>query len=219
MPACAVAARRCALVFWFCWSNCNGTVDYFVYFAGPLNSGRTNTLCNFFYPGFGMAASFCFASCFGRHMILSKKIRQQTMNPKIILCHLLVLTGGLFGCATKPESIDQLVAGLSATSGIYLNGFPDGSNLPPSASTEELVSEAFRVTDFDPGRVTSFRILEIRPVVVSEGVIQHLYTAILADTNLARKIVLMGYIKGEGSTTAYWWRRIYNADSPNARCY
>jgi hypothetical protein len=75
------------------------------------------------------------------------------------------------------------------------------------------------VTDFDLGRMTSFRILEIRPVLVSEGVIQHLYTAILADTNLGRKIVLMGYIKGEGSTTAYWWRRIYNADSPNDRYY
>jgi hypothetical protein len=142
------------------------------------------------------------------------------MKPKLILCLALVLSGGLFGCATKPDSFDRLAADLSATSGLYLNGFPDGSNLPQSASPEELVSEAFRQTDFDPGRVTSYQILKIRQVLISEGsAYQRTYTAVLADTNLGRKIVLMRYNKGDDSTAAGWWRRIYDADSPLSRYY
>jgi hypothetical protein len=138
------------------------------------------------------------------------------MKPKLILCLALVLSGGLFGCVTKSDSIDRLVADLSATSGFYLNGFPDGSNLPQSASPKELVSEAFRQADFDPGRVTSYRILKIRQVQVNEGnIIYHHYTAVLADTNLGKKIVLMHYDKAEGG----WWRRIYNADKPIRRYY
>lgn len=139
-------------------------------------------------------------------------------TPLILSLAVALVCGGL-GCATKPDSIDRLVAALSAASGLYLNGFPRGSSLPQSASNEQLVIEAFRTTEFDPGRVTKYRILKIRHVSVGEGSFSHMYTAILADTNLGKKIVLTCYVKGDGSTAGYWWRRIYGVDPSNLRYY
>jgi len=139
----------------------------------------------------------------------------RAMKPKLILCLALVLSGGLFGCATKPDEIDGLVADLSSSHGIWLNGFPPPSvDLRQSATFQQVVAEVFRKADFDPGRVTSYRILKTRRVQIADNYPES-YIAVLADTNLGKKIVLMYY----DQTGRYWWRRIYNVNSPDDRWY
>jgi hypothetical protein len=138
------------------------------------------------------------------------------MKPKLILCLALVLSGGLFGCATKPDAIDLFVANLSADNGVWQNGF-DTAVVTKAATPEEVVSETFRMAEFQRGRVTNYQILKIRKVHIDYQ--RDTYTAILVDTNLGRMIVLMEYIQGKDSTPGHWWRRIYSAFPAIERLY
>jgi hypothetical protein len=135
---------------------------------------------------------------------------------KLILCLALVLSGGLFGCSTKPDAIDLFVANLSADHGNWENG-TDVLRPTNAASPEEVVSETFKVAAFQRGRVTNYQILKIRKVHIDYS--PDTYTAVLVDTNLGRMIVLMQYIKGKDSTPGHWWRRIYSAFPAIERLY
>ena len=138
------------------------------------------------------------------------------MKPKLILCLALVLSGGLFGCVTKPDAIDLFVANLSADNGVWQNGFD--TDLATKATTpKEVVSETFRIAEFERGRVTNYQILKMRKVHIDYS--PDTYTAVLVDTNLGRMIVLMQYIKGKDSTSGHWWRRIYSAFPAIERLY
>ncbi|MGD0252484.1 MAG: hypothetical protein ABSC01_07280 [Verrucomicrobiota bacterium] len=138
------------------------------------------------------------------------------MKNKLILCLVLVLSGGLFGCATKPDAIDLFVANLSADHGLWQNGI-EANRVTQAKTPEEVVSETFRIAGFQRGRVTNYQILKIRKVHIDY--LPDTYTAVLVDTNLGRMIVLMQYIKGKGSTSGHWWRRIYSAFPAIERLY
>jgi hypothetical protein len=138
------------------------------------------------------------------------------MKPKLILCLALVLSGSLFGCATKPDAIELFVANLSADHGLWLNGL-DADRVTKATTPEEVVSETFNVAEFQRGRVTNYQILKIRKVHIDYP--PDTYTAVLVDTNLGKMIVLMQYIKGKDSTPGHWWRRIYSAFPAIERLY
>ena len=141
---------------------------------------------------------------------------EQTMKPKLVLCLALVLSGGLLGCVTKPDAIDLFVANLSADNGVWHNGI-DTDVVTKAATPEEVVSETFRMAEFQRGRVTNYQILKIRKVHIDYQ--RDAYTAVLVDTNLGRMIVLMQYIEGKDSTSGHWWRRIYSASPAIERLY
>ena len=118
--------------------------------------------------------------------------------------------------STKPDATDLFVAALSANGGLWLNGI-DAVHVSQAPSPAEVVSETFRTAKFEAGLMTSYQILNIRKVHIGE--FPDAYTAVLADTNLGRMIVLMQYIKGNGSTSGHWWWRIYDASPPIKRLY
>jgi hypothetical protein len=138
------------------------------------------------------------------------------LKPKIIFCLALVLSGVLFGCATKPDAIDLFVANLSADHGLWQNGL-DTDVVTKAVTPEEVVSETFRTAEFERGRVTNYQILKIRKVHIDY--LPDTYTTVLVETNLGRMIVLMQYIKGKDSTPGHWWRRIYSAFPAIERLY
>lgn len=114
----------------------------------------------------------------------------------------ILLAALMAGCATKPDPINQCVAKLSG--GIFLNGFPSGVDVPPTASMHEMISRIFQVRY--PGRVTKFKILEVRQVHIIDAPLPendpasqqkdgpNEYTAVLVDTNIGQKIIIMRYV-------------------------
>jgi hypothetical protein len=112
----------------------------------------------------------------------------------------------LVGCAPKPDPIDFLVKDLSSSS-LWDNGIFPMLGLPETASIEQVVSETFKKTGFDKGQVTSFKILRVRQVHI-HGSLPDLYTAVLVQTDLGEKIVLLKY-QGDA---AGWWSRVYDAN-------
>jgi hypothetical protein len=115
--------------------------------------------------------------------------------------------------STRPDAIDSFVAALSADGWLWENGM-DAIRVTQATTPEEVVSETLRMAKFEAGLVTSYQILNIREVHIPDTC-----TAVLVDTNLGRMIVLMQYIKGNGSTPGHWWRRIYDANPPIKRLY
>jgi len=118
--------------------------------------------------------------------------------------------------STKSDAIDVFVATLSANGGLWINGI-DRMDVLQATSPAEVVSETFRTAKFEAGLMTSYRIVDTRKVHIVE--FPGAYTAVLADTNLGRMIVLMEYVEGKGSTPGHWWRRIYDANPPIKRLY
>jgi hypothetical protein len=137
------------------------------------------------------------------------------MKPKLLLC-LALLLGMVAGCSSTPQAppdaIDRLADDLKSTDGLWLNGFPPAFtvNLPPTATTSNVVAAVFHKTLFDPGRVKQYTILETRRVNIPEGTLPCHYTMVLAKTNLGEKIVVIRYSKADSC----WWHRAYDADSP-----
>ena len=110
-------------------------------------------------------------------------------------------TGAAGTIDTAVDPIDQLVEKLSA-SPLWQNGrYPD-LDLPKTASTDEIVARVFEVTGLDQGYAKVQRILETRLVQIRGDSLGN-YTAVLVDTDLGRKIVLLQY----GSTG--WWSRVF----------
>jgi hypothetical protein len=120
------------------------------------------------------------------------------------------------GCATKPDPINRCVAQLSG--GIFLNGFPSGVAVPPTASMHEIISRIFQARY--PGQVTKFKILEVRQVHIGDAPLPendsasqkmdgpNEYTAVLADTNIGQKIIIMRYVNKQ-----VMFQRVFDSNS------
>ena len=137
------------------------------------------------------------------------------------LALLLAILGVLCGCAAKqessiaatpkpqraqPDSIETLVARLSSSHGLWVNGLYPTLDLPATASTEQVVARVFQMTGFDKGHVSSHRILETRLVRIGDSFPDATYTAVLVETDLGRKIVLLQHSSPSGG----WWSRVYD---------
>ena len=105
------------------------------------------------------------------------------------------------------DPIDALVARLSATYGLWENGRSPVISLPATASTEQVVSNVFRMTN--PGTVTNYQILKIREMRIT-GSLPDKYTAVLVDASAGRKIVLLRKYNENGPNA--WWSRVFDAD-------
>ncbi len=126
--------------------------------------------------------------------------------------YLSIIAALLTGCAREPESraaastpqivaadpIDQLVTRLSATHGLWHNGRCMPINLPETAAPEQVLEQIFKISSFDKGRVTTYKILAIREVHIDGG----LYTAAFVQTDLGKKIALF--------TAGGFWNRVYD---------
>lgn len=102
----------------------------------------------------------------------------------------------------SPDPIEQLVAKLSATHGLWVNGRSPIIRLPEPATPEQILEQVFKMTGFDKGHVKDFKILQSRDVQITGGS----YSAALVQTDLCRKIVLF--------TAGGAWSRVYDADEP-----
>jgi len=118
----------------------------------------------------------------------------------------------LIGCDSTPDQIDRLVADLSSSNGMWLNGYQSIIHLPDSASPKQVVAQIFKEAEFDAGqrtstteRVTSYKILKIRQVHIPSHGESDLYTAVLVQTDRGEKIILLR--RGDG-----WWWRYYDAN-------
>jgi hypothetical protein len=123
-----------------------------------------------------------------------------------------IVAAGLIGCAKNPDPIDRLVADLSASHGLWVNGGYPQLKLPDNASSDEVIKRFFEKVGFDEGHVTNYGILTIREVEI-QNAWENPYTAALVETNLGEKIVLFRY---EGNRIGWWCRafdanRIYSA--------
>jgi hypothetical protein len=124
----------------------------------------------------------------------------------------IIIAAFWVSCARTPDAIDRLVADLSSTHGMWLNGYFHDVKLPRTASTEQVVEQYFREAVFDTGRanapltrVTNYKILKIRQVHIPDFNESDSYTAVLVQTNFGQKIILLK--RGDG-----WWSRAYDAN-------
>lgn len=122
-----------------------------------------------------------------------------------------IVTALLIGCVATPDPIDQLVARLSqqavpgrvSATFSWDSGISPVLGLPPTASTDEVVSKAMKMGGHS--QVTDYKILKIRTVREERGDLPHEYTAVLIQTPNGQKIVLFKYIPSFG-----WWSRVYD---------
>ena len=135
---------------------------------------------------------------------------------------LLLICGWLVGCvtATKPQAklsdpVDQLVAKLSSDE-LWMNGYFNAIDLPPSASAESVLTEFYQyrgqkehVTHLFPKLfVATYQIIEIRQVQIGSTLGDKNFIAVLVDTNLGKKIVLLQY----ENQNSKWWSRSSDAN-------
>ena len=118
-----------------------------------------------------------------------------------------IIAALLSGCATTPDPIDHLVADLSATHGFWTNGIGRDIVLLKTASTEQVVEQVFKTAIFEKGRVTTYKILKVRQVHIQVNT-PELYTAVLVQTDLGKKITLFRFQEHFGN----WWYRVYDAN-------
>ena len=119
-----------------------------------------------------------------------------------------IVTGLLLaGCASASDPIDRLVADLSSTHGMWQNGITRMVKLPKTAATEQVVEQFFKDALFENGKITSCKILKIRQIHIPDPGGNDLYTAVLCETALGEKIVLLKW--GSGNV---WWSRAYDAN-------
>lgn len=104
------------------------------------------------------------------------------------------------------DPIEALVERLSLTHGMWVNGFAPKIDLPANAPTNQILEQMFKVIGFNNGRVTSYQIVEMRQVRIHGGFQDTNFMAVLVETNLGRKVVLLQHqISSVG-----WWSRTYD---------
>jgi hypothetical protein len=104
------------------------------------------------------------------------------------------------------DPIDRLVASLSSD-GMWQNGLFKPVDLPPSATPAEVLFQVDKLTGlYQGGKLTSYQIIEVRQVQIGSNQTGGKFTAVLLDTNLGKKIVLL---QNQGSKTG-WWSRVYD---------
>jgi len=110
------------------------------------------------------------------------------------------------GSKEPTDAIQALVDRLSADpTGEWMNSLHPNLDLPPSATVEEVIDRMFQVVSLDHDRVTEFRVLELRGVVIGEQSAQR-YNAARIYTNQGQKIVLFRREQQD------WWTRIYDVE-------
>jgi hypothetical protein len=114
--------------------------------------------------------------------------------------YILPITSGL--TEHMNNSVDNLVTILSSNP-LWQNGVSPTIDLPPTASTEQVIAKYFESVSFDEGKVSSTNILEIRNVQI-RGSLPDSYTAVRVSTNLGEKIVLLQY------SGKMWWSKVYD---------
>lgn len=97
------------------------------------------------------------------------------------------------------DPIDQLVARLSASHGMWNMGLSSGVNMPKTATPEEVIKR--RIPEGAHYKILSMRQIHIPGTVGAET-----YTAALIQADSGQKIVIAGYIQAVG-----WWTRVYDA--------
>ena len=107
------------------------------------------------------------------------------------------------GMAADP--IAQLVGRLSATHGLWHNGLFPSIDLPAHAPVEQVLSRVFQLSAFNTGRVSEHHVLQARQIEIP-GEVQGRYTALLVQTNLGRKIVILKF----SGLEVGWWSRVYD---------
>lgn len=107
-----------------------------------------------------------------------------------------------------PDAIDWLIAELGSSDG-WGSGIVSSVNLPETALTEEVVSNAFKQQERLYKRQIEYKILESRKVEFPGT--REKYTAALAQTSVGQKIVLFKYDGKIGEMEIGWWYRIYDA--------
>lgn len=125
----------------------------------------------------------------------------------------------LFSCCLRgasTNSIDELVQRLDASNGLWMNGISPVIELSSNATPREVLETAAEKTSWGPGRINTFRIIEVRPIKLKhwQGVrIQdretgkfweaNSCTAISLESNLGPKILLIRF-------TGRWWTRFFD---------
>ncbi|HUG73167.1 MAG TPA: hypothetical protein VMK82_07080 [Steroidobacteraceae bacterium] len=103
--------------------------------------------------------------------------------------------------ARETDPIAELVARLSATGGLWTNGMFRKIDLPATAPIPQVLKSALEYNRYDKRVVTAHRITETRGVRIG---VEQGYTAVLVDTDLGRKIVLLRHVP------IGWWSRVYD---------
>jgi hypothetical protein len=138
------------------------------------------------------------------------------------LAGLFALVGSLAFCAASAgplgatlsprvaaaDPIARLVDRLSASHGLWQNGLFPSLGLTASASNEEILSRIFELYVCAEGRVFEHGIVEVRQIRIP-GELPDLYTALLVETNLGRKIVILKF----NGPVVDWWSRVYDPDA------
>jgi hypothetical protein len=99
------------------------------------------------------------------------------------------------------DAIDRLVARLSKNP-LWINGLSPNIELAETTPTKDVVAKVFDAVSFDQGKVTRHTILRERKVTIGQE--PRPYTAVLVDTNLGRKVVLVQHQGKSG-----WWSRVF----------
>ncbi len=109
----------------------------------------------------------------------------------------------------QSASIDQLVAKLSSND-VWMSGYFTPVDLPQTASAGDVVERVFldrrSLSRWLP-TVTTYHIVSVQQVYIASIIGEKNFAAVVVDTNLGQKIVLLQYIAGMKS----WWSRIYDA--------
>ena len=127
----------------------------------------------------------------------------------MVLILLAIAASGMAGSTNGP--IEVLVTRLAGDH-FWQNGKFPAIDLPETATPDEVLSHLFKMTTFDKGRASSFKILEAKSVTI-RGSLPDTYTAVLVNTDLGPKIVLLKYIEAK-----LWWTKVYDAETlPNLR--
>lgn len=104
--------------------------------------------------------------------------------------------------AKNSDPIAELAKRLSQDL-LWHNGLFPELKLPANASAEEVVEQVFRMTGFAKGRVSTYKLIEVRKVAISGEE----FSAALAETDIGEKIVLFRY----SPDGRIWWSRVYDA--------
>lgn len=113
------------------------------------------------------------------------------------------------GSKEPSDAIQALVDRLSADpKGEWTNSLHPKLDLPASATVEEVIDRMFQVVSLDHGRVTEFRVLELRGVVIGSQSPER-YNAARVYTNVGQKIVLFRRQQQD------WWTRVYDVAPPS----
>lgn len=107
--------------------------------------------------------------------------------------------------AADGDKIATLVSTLSKNQ-LWMNGVTPRVRLGADASPSEVLDRCFRMMRFDAGPIKEYKIVAVRDVVIPpDDKSSPTLTAVLVESDLGPKIVLMRFEKTD------WWTRAFDA--------